>query len=794
MRTFQRALRIWAGITLFFFCWSFLPLWQAVAYAAAPKGSGAGVQGPDAGSRPEKIGTDKLMTGDRFEKALESIRENTSRAGEKLAKGEDDTREREAIKAKRVEIESADVEFKKEFAATEKRLKDAKLPKEILDRHAKFVKHYGNNLKELRTNLDDIEQAKTTSDRRAKIEKARLHLEKIKAPLRLQKRDPNNLPFKATKAGKTHEPRLKKEQFEKDFPPQKTVRSPRTAELEKFYNSAFRNPNSALNHKPVQLAFNGPISDVPLTLPLATRGEGAISQITLADSAPFLLAQAVDQPSVDDLAETPDVQFTDAIRAKAQELGGKPVNIYNWVRNNIEYTPTYGSIQGADQCLETKQCNDMDTASLLIALLRASGIYAHYAYGTIELPMDKAMSWTGMTDPMSTAELFSYNGIPVKLVISGGSVRKIRLEHAWVEAWIDYLPSRGAVHKQGDTWIPLDASYKQYQASGGIDLAASVPMDVQSVVSQITGSATISEPGSYATNVQCSSVSQYRDDYRTQVQNYLSADQPGVSMSQVLGTRTITAQSYPYLLGTLAYDVITTGGAYSEVPAGLRHTVTFDLVNADRYSDNYSETSLTLTAGLPTLAGKRITLGYVPATDADQAVIDLYTPARHADGTPNGLNEYPSSLPVYLIQVKSELRVDGSVIAMGLPTELSGYENLTVRVSSPNMGAGDQELTIKAGEYVAIAMGAGPVSVTHLDKAQTGLEDTRNRIKSGSLTGLTKDDVLGTFLHASAIANLAEIDALTNVRSRLMGVAGVRLPSSSSVMLMLGTSYFFASR
>lgn len=48
------------------------------------------------------------------------------------------------------------------------------------------------------------------------------------------------------------------------------------------------------------------------------------------------------------------------------------------------------------------------------------------------------------------------------------------MEHVWVEGYVDYIPSRGAVHKQGDTWIPLDASYKQYTYKTGMDLYSSL--------------------------------------------------------------------------------------------------------------------------------------------------------------------------------------------------------------------------------------------------------------------------------------------------------------------------------
>ncbi len=60
------------------------------------------------------------------------------------------------------------------------------------------------------------------------------------------------------------------------------------------------------------------------------------------------IVQTIPSPTAADLISTVEVQFTPAILAKAKELGCNAVNIYNWVYNNIEYVPTYGSIQGAD--------------------------------------------------------------------------------------------------------------------------------------------------------------------------------------------------------------------------------------------------------------------------------------------------------------------------------------------------------------------------------------------------------------------------------------------------------------
>ncbi len=686
------------------------------------------------------------------QKKSEAAEERFARLTEELEQTLADTKadvekKRQRLKSGRGEIETLDKDIRKQFAETEKKLRDAKLPAEILERHRKFVKHYDDNLAELKRNIETENQTDTELD--TSLKKTREYLENEKAPVEHRKIAPKSLSHSATKPVK-REPRLNKEDFEKELKKDK---------------HAWR------YEKRIMVAATGSLAGLLAPAP-----------------------ESQTPPNADDLAETIEVQFTPEIKAKAQELGYDSLRIYEWVRNNIEYIPTYGSIQGADQCLKTKQGNDLDTASLLIALLRASGIHARYAYGTIELPIDKAMNWTGgMTDPLATIDLLASAGIPVKPIISGGSIKKLQLEHAWVEAWIDYIPSRGARHKagQGDTWIPLDASFKQRTSTNGVDLATAVPFDTQTFVNQLTGSATINEPENYATNVQCSSVSQYQDTFRTGVQNYLASTQANATMGDLLGSSKLVEQSFPFLLGTLPYETIVKAGSYVEVPASLRHSVTFELVNNDTNSANYSEKSLSLNVSLPKLVGKRVTLSYSPATAVDEAVIAAYAPRAHADGTPITLNEYPSSLPAYLAQVKGELRVDGVVIASGLDVNLSGYEQFTIRMNTPGLPDGSQELFIKAGEYLGIAFGSGPVSIQHLQESKAAIEGTKTRLQAGNLSGLTKDDILGSFLHASALASLAEIDYLNNVRAQVMGVAAVRRPSSSVVTLMLATNYFW---
>ncbi len=258
-------------IVLFFFSWTFAGFFQfAYAIDNLPQPS-------EESHRSHKPGAEE-----RFQKTTEEI-------GEIL---EDATIDRQTkanrVRAKRSEIEELDRDIRKQFAETEKKLTEAGLPDEILQRHQKFVKHYEDNLNELKANLDDIQRAGKELAVEVEIEKAKRHLERVKPPKKHTPLDPNKLPHRTPKVEK-REPRLKKEDFEKDFPKPKKAQS---------------------KDNPVLVASIGPL-------------KGLLSSDSESSSS-VLLAQATNQPTPDDLAENIEVQFTPEIRAKAQELGNNP--------------------------------------------------------------------------------------------------------------------------------------------------------------------------------------------------------------------------------------------------------------------------------------------------------------------------------------------------------------------------------------------------------------------------------------------------------------------------------------
>ena len=80
---------------------------------------------------------------------------------------------------------------------------------------------------------------------------------------------------------------------------------------------------------------------------------------------------------------------TSSVSALAKSLSAgcttdlqKSTKIYNWVRDNINYTFYYNTKYGANGTLKSRLGNCCDTSNLLVALMRNAGINSRYVHGT----------------------------------------------------------------------------------------------------------------------------------------------------------------------------------------------------------------------------------------------------------------------------------------------------------------------------------------------------------------------------------------------------------------------------
>src|SRR5205823_28363 len=111
----------------------------------------------------------------------------------------------------------------------------------------------------------------------------------------------------------------------------------------------------------------------------ATLDAAAVSATTPAAT---LRAGSLSDPAL--LASTPDANTTDPfIQEEAALLDYDPQRIFDFLHDNVGYNSYVGSVRGARGTLWSDAGNSLDVASLGVALMRASGIPAQYARGSL---------------------------------------------------------------------------------------------------------------------------------------------------------------------------------------------------------------------------------------------------------------------------------------------------------------------------------------------------------------------------------------------------------------------------
>ncbi|MFZ6747231.1 transglutaminase-like domain-containing protein [Undibacterium sp. JH2W] len=645
------------------------------------------------------------------------------------------------IRSANSQIKALYSDIDQSFKDTEQHLKNAKLSPEILARHSKAVASYQSRQAEFNKIMDKVVQAddkRQTSDRQAALAELGSFMDKYPNAKPHQYTDPNKLPF-GSPSNKVRKPNESKAQYQASlFPPK---------------------------YDKVMLA-----GKIPDGLQLAQATLPAI-------------------PTAQDTAETEDIQLTPAIKAQAATLNNNPVQIYNWVRNNISFIPSYGSIQGSELTLQNKRGNAFDTASLLIALYRSAGIPARYVYGTIDVPAEKVMNWVGGVTKIEAAQsLLGQGGIPNIGLNSGGTIAAIRMEHVWVEAFVDYTPSRGAINKNPNTWVPMDASFKQYEFTAGMDIKNKVSLNGQDLLTQVKQGATINDAGGYVQNLNQANLQTQMNNYQTQVQNYINSQKANATVGDVLGTQKIKVEAYSILMGSLPYKIVTTGSEFQTLPDNLRWKFKTNLYPADGIST--SDTPFVeLNRSTPQLAGKKITLSFVPATQADQDLINSYLPNPHADGTPLQLNELPSSMPGYLLNLKAEIRVEGQVIAQTTQTFTMGSDvKQSNQYFNPSKGTwdGGEDNDITVGEYNSIGLDLQGVGAQQLKALQARLKTTKAKLDQyqknpsdiAPIQNITKEDLTGDLLQTGILNYFASVDSNDNLIAKSRhDIVSYRLPS-----------------
>jgi len=484
-------------------------------------------------------------------------------------------------------------------------------------------------------------------------------------------------------------------------------------------------------------------------------------------SGPARALPAADRalPGPEDLAESEDVELAPEIRALAAELGGDPLALYLRVRNGIELVPTWGSAQGSTLTLLARRGNAFDQASLLIALLRASGVPARPVVGTVEVPVDAAMAWLGVATPALAEELLAAGGVPVVGVTTGGELSHLRLEHTWVEAWVDYVPGRGARHRpgHGDRWVPLDPSFKPRRIIPPVGLFAELPFDLATLEAQLLAAAEVDPPLGKVAGLDEEKILSAFETYSEEVGEWFEERGLAGAQDALLGRREIVPEETAVFAGSLPYRVLARSPAVAVLPETLRLGVTVAGYTSG-VARARGEAAFTGSVSLPRLGSRRLGLGWEPATEADAAIL--------ADARARGA----ASLPLYLIQVRAVLSLDGVPWVTGPAVGMGTTQLLDVVLREPH-GTSTVPYEVLAGDEIVVGITAGGIT--------EGVVQARARTMPETSAAEN--------LHQAALHYWMESDFFDRLAAGSLGVQALRRPSCGLFLSPLTVTTLFGA-
>ncbi|MEZ5581651.1 MAG: transglutaminase domain-containing protein [Candidatus Competibacteraceae bacterium] len=661
----------------------------------------------------------------RFDDLLSELKQALSPESAHARSSEATRTELQSLEAKRTKLQSLkarisdeDAKVREYFRTLDNLITSKGLPEEIRQRHEDFVNDYDAKYKALIAHVDAVNKAGSV-DENAYAELQRF-LEENTAKPRSRSFDPNNLPHRSLKAEKSIPPKLTEEEWKKAFAKEVSIRA------------------------------------------------ASVAQST--------------SPTPADLAETIEVKFTPEITQLAADLNNNPVQIYNWVRNNIEFVPTWGSIQGAQLCLEVRICNAFDTSSLLIALLRVSGIPARYQMGTIEVPIDQFMNWAGGFNDPDAAASFASAGTPsvVRRVDETGVVRSVRLEHVWGKAFVDYIPSGGAINTQGDSWVDMDPNFKQYNFPPPVDLNQFVTVtDPVAFLNQAQATANVNPTTGEISNLDLNFIDATLRPDDQAIFDSISANFPNKSVAEILGVGQISLTQSPVLASTVPYQVITQGLEFSEIPAQLRHAIELVL------TDLGGNPLLSYANALPQMSYSPLIFSYVPASEADRSALESLFP-------PESTSLLPGSLPTSSIKVVPKLKLDDQVVASGGAFRLGATHVLELKFTSPTIETPKVVNTITAGEVFAIALDLQRIPGKALSDIANRFQQIADEVTNNPTNpNVSPGKIQELLLQSVALGWFTQADLMNQIAAQNFGVVSLRYPSAAMAFADLSPTTLF---
>jgi RHS repeat-associated protein len=391
----------------------------------------------------------------------------------------------------------------------------------------------------------------------------------------------------------------------------------------------------------------------------------------------------------EDLKSDEVVNLSPEIYELAESLEYDYIKIYNFVRQQIKEQYYAGSMKGSQGTLYSYAGNDVDQAALLMALLRASNIPSHFVQGVIEQPIDQVANGLGLSEASQVLEALNRAGIANEPVVQGGQIAAIRKQYTWVAAYIPYAHYRGSANNLIDpAWIPLAPAIKTTQLLPNDLNYASLDMNEDQLAFDYLIGSNSNEDLSPLSYWKEQLLAQYTGNYQellTEVNN--------------------TSETMHVLPASLPFKVLATTYEGNTLPTSDLHHLHIKL------QDDF-QVLTDVALSLPAVAGKRITVSYLPATEEDLRII-------YQSG---GM----SQVPPYLVDLRPVIKVDGRQVETNSAViPMATLHDLKLQLLSPTGSVG-VERKLLAGTYLSVVLGTQDDDYP-LNSEETNLTDDETK-------------------------------------------------------------------
>ncbi|MCU1228786.1 MAG: hypothetical protein JWO97_1670, partial [Acidobacteria bacterium] len=496
------------------------------------------------------------------------------------------------------------------------------------------------------------------------------------------------------------------------------------------------------NAKPRWTKDPFPVKDTYKSAPkkqLTQRYDGAASVAT-----PAVITAAANTPT----SATASARMTsNAVSSEVAALAATlvtPAKIFAWVHDNIDWESYSGVAKGARGTLAERKGNDWDQALLLRDLLSAQGYQSQLEWGTVLLPIARAMNLAGTEDPLQAANLLATAGFDGVALTANNTPIAVQMTHAWVRAFIPYVPNRGARTGTPDTWVRMDPSFKRYDYDAGI---------------AINGRVTWSEDEYLRT----SAVRPPADFYGDKIWSYIRANNLNCqNLSQVAKNGRIHAENFPFVPSTLTARIESQGGVAADPPAAQVQRVSLVLTDAN------NAPVATYDSAIADLWGRKLSLTFAPATSDDAAIINSY----------GGLFKTPA----YLVSLRPVFSIDDVAVAQGAAVSAGADLDLNLTFRQPNVADDTTHHEVVAGETHTEVFDAGTTP-------DTLITARINRLKQLTASNASEDAILSEQLYLVGLRYMQHVDDGLNFAMGVRWQRGVKRVFEGAVRRQVNVSY-----